>query len=52
MGRSTKKGPFVDAHLMVKIEALNKANPKTPKPQNPKTPINYAALQRIKKQSI
>ena len=28
MGRSTKKGPFVDAHLMVKIEALNKANDK------------------------
>ncbi len=26
MGRSTKKGPFVDAHLSVKIEALNKAN--------------------------
>jgi small subunit ribosomal protein S19 len=28
MGRSTKKGPFVDAHLMVKIEALNRANDK------------------------
>ena len=28
MGRSTKKGPFVDAHLNVKIEALNKANDK------------------------
>jgi len=28
MGRSTKKGPFVDAHLMVKIETLNKANDK------------------------
>ncbi len=24
MGRSLKKGPFVDAHLMVKIQALNK----------------------------
>ena len=28
MGRSTKKGPFVDAHLTVKIEALNAANDK------------------------
>jgi len=28
MGRSTKKGPFVDAHLMVKVETLNKANDK------------------------
>ena len=28
MGRSTKKGPFVDAHLSVKIETLNKANDK------------------------
>lgn len=24
MGRSVKKGPFVDTHLMVKIQALNK----------------------------
>ena len=24
MGRSLKKGPFVDAHLMVKVQALNK----------------------------
>ena len=28
MARSTKKGPFVDAHLSVKIEVLNKANDK------------------------
>ena len=26
MARSTKKGPFVDAHLTVKIEVLNQAN--------------------------
>ena len=24
MARSTKKGPFVDAHLTVKIEVLNR----------------------------
>ena len=28
MARSTKKGPFVDTHLMVKVEALNTANDK------------------------
>jgi small subunit ribosomal protein S19 len=28
MGRSVKKGPFVDRHLEVKIEALNKVNEK------------------------
>ena len=28
MARSTKKGPFIDTHLTVKIEALNKANDK------------------------
>ena len=28
MGRSVKKGPFVDKHLEVKIEALNNANDK------------------------
>jgi small subunit ribosomal protein S19 len=28
MARSTKKGPFVDSHLMVKVEALNTANEK------------------------
>ena len=28
MARSTKKGPFIDTHLMVKIEAMNKANDK------------------------
>ena len=28
MARSTKKGPFVDAHLTVKIEVLNAANDK------------------------
>jgi small subunit ribosomal protein S19 len=28
MGRSVKKGPFVDKHLEVKIEALNKVNEK------------------------
>ena len=28
MARSTKKGPFIDGHLMVKIEALNQANDK------------------------
>ena len=28
MARSTKKGPFVDAHLTTKIEVLNVANDK------------------------
>ena len=28
MGRSVKKGPFVDSHLEKKIEALNNANDK------------------------
>ncbi|BCJ87335.1 30S ribosomal protein S19 [Effusibacillus dendaii] len=28
MGRSLKKGPFVDDHLMSKVEALNAANDK------------------------
>jgi len=28
MARSTKKGPFVDAHLTTKIEVLNTANDK------------------------
>ena len=28
MARSIKKGPFVDAHLMKKVEALNEANRK------------------------
>ena len=28
MGRSLKKGPFVDDHLMKKVEALNEANDK------------------------
>ena len=28
MGRSVKKGPFVDSHLTAKVEALNKANDK------------------------
>ncbi len=28
MSRSTKKGPFIDAHLMIKIEAMNTANEK------------------------
>ena len=28
MARSTIKGPFIDAHLMVKIEAMNQANDK------------------------
>ena len=28
MARSTKKGPFIDAHLMVKVEALNQASKK------------------------
>lgn len=28
MGRSVKKGPFIDAKLLMKIEALNKANTK------------------------
>src|SRR5258707_3319472 len=28
MSRSVKKGPFVDSHLTVKVEALNKANDK------------------------
>ena len=26
MARSTKKGPFIDTHLTVKIDALNQAN--------------------------
>lgn len=28
MGRSLKKGPFVDDHLMVKVEKLNETNGK------------------------
>jgi small subunit ribosomal protein S19 len=28
MSRSAKKGPFIDAHLMIKIEAMNAANDK------------------------
>ena len=28
MGRSTKKGPFVDEHLLKKIEELNNSNTK------------------------
>src|SRR3569832_168787 len=28
MARSTKKGPFIDDHLMKRIETLNKANDK------------------------
>jgi small subunit ribosomal protein S19 len=28
MGRSTKKGPFVDMHLMSKVEDMNKRNEK------------------------
>ncbi|AIC92658.1 MULTISPECIES: 30S ribosomal protein S19 [Shouchella] len=28
MGRSLKKGPFVDGHLMKKVEALNETNDK------------------------
>ena len=29
MGRSLKKGPFADSHLLKKIDALNAANEKT-----------------------
>ncbi len=28
MGRSVKKGPFVDTHLEIKVEAMNKSNEK------------------------
>jgi len=28
MGRSIKKGPFIDQHLVVKVEALNRVNEK------------------------
>jgi small subunit ribosomal protein S19 len=28
MARSTKKGPFIDTHLMVKIDVMNAANDK------------------------
>ena len=28
MARSTKKGPFIDTHLMVKIETMNRSNDK------------------------
>lgn len=28
MARSTKKGPFIDAHLMTKVEVLNTTNKK------------------------
>jgi small subunit ribosomal protein S19 len=28
MARSTKKGPFIDEHLMVKIETMNRSNDK------------------------
>jgi len=30
MGRSVKKGPFVDAHLMKKVEAVRATNDKRP----------------------
>lgn len=30
MGRSIKKGPFVDAHLMKKVEAVRATNDKRP----------------------
>lgn len=29
MGRSLKKGPFIDGHLLKKVEELNEANKKT-----------------------
>lgn len=29
MGRSLKKGPFIDGHLLKKVEDLNEANKKT-----------------------
>ena len=29
MGRSLKKGPFVDDHLMKKVEALNESEKET-----------------------
>ena len=28
MARSTKKGPFIDAHLMTKVDGMNKRNEK------------------------
>ena len=28
MGRSLKKGPFIDLHLIEKVEAMNRANEK------------------------
>jgi|SRR5579872_747348 len=28
MARSTKKGPFIDAHLMTRVETMNRANDK------------------------
>jgi len=28
MPRSTKKGPFIDTHLMTKVETMNRANDK------------------------
>jgi small subunit ribosomal protein S19 len=28
MARSTKKGPFIDSHLMVRIEVMNRGNEK------------------------
>ena len=28
MGRSLKKGPFIDLHLLEKVEAMNRANEK------------------------
>ena len=30
MGRSLKKGPFVDHHLLAKVEKMNKEGKKTP----------------------
>ncbi len=30
MSRSVRKGPFVDEHLVAKVEKLNKTNSKTP----------------------
>jgi ribosomal protein S19 len=43
MGRSLKKGPFVDDHLMVKIEKLNETESK----QVVKTSHNLLATQSL-----
>ena len=36
MGRSTKKGPFVDAKLLTRVEKMNATGERTPMPEQTK----------------